>query len=352
MGLPEINIEFKGKAVSAISRSALGIVALILKDDKGTFDSKEYRDISDLVEADWSADNVDYIKKTLDGTPSKVIVERLDADALNYTEALARLNSKKWNYLAIPGIAALEVSDIVSWIKSKRDNDKKTFKAVLPNIEADHEGVINFTTENIVVAGKTYSASEYTARIAGILAGLPFTRSATYYVLPEVEAITEAADPNAAIDAGELILVNDGDKFKIGRGVNSLTSTTIEKTEDFKKIKILEVMDMVLDDIRDTFNNQYVGKVPNTYDNQVLFFTSVNAYFKTLAGDDILDPSFENRATVNVEAQRLAWESIGTETTDWDDQKVKNMSFKSKVFAAGNIKIIDAMEDLDFQIAI
>jgi hypothetical protein len=352
MGLPEINIEFKGKAVSAIYRSAMGIVALILKDDTGAFDSKEYRDISELVETDWSAENVDYIKKTLLGTPSKVIVERIGAEALNYTEALTRLNSKKWNYLAIPAIAALDVSDVVSWIKSKRDNDKKTFKAVLPNIDADHEGVINFTTENIVVGEKTYSASEYTARIAGILAGLPFTRSATYFVLPEVEAITEAADPNAAIDAGELILVNDGDKFKIGRGVNSLTTTTIEKTEDFKKIKILEVMDMVLDDIRDTFNNQYVGKVPNTYDNQVLFFTSVNAYFKGLAGDEILDPSFENRATVNVDAQRLAWESIGTDTTDWDEQKVKEMSFKSKVFAAGRVKIVDAMEDLDFQIAI
>jgi hypothetical protein len=352
MGLPEINIEFKGKAVSAVSRSAMGIAALVLKDDTGAFDSKEYRDISELVETDWTADNADYIKKTLLGTPSKVIVERIGAEALNYTEALTRLNSKKWNYLAIPGIEALEVSDVVSWIKSKRDNDKKTFKAVLPNIDADHEGVINFTTENIVVGEKTYSASEYTARIAGILAGLPFTRSATYYVLPEVEAITEIEDPNAAIDAGELILVNDGDKFKIGRGVNSLTSTTIEKTEDFKKIKILEVMDMALDDIRDTFNNQYVGKVPNTYDNQVLFFTSVNAYFKGLGGDDILDPSFENRATVNVEAQRLAWESIGTDTTDWDEQKVKEMSFKSKVFAAGRIKIVDAMEDLDFQIAI
>lgn len=352
MGLPLINIEFKGKAVSAIKRSAMGIVSLILRDDIGTFTSKEYRSVDDIVSTEWTADNVDYIKKTLLGTPSKVIVERVATTDVDYTAALSRLGNKKWNYLAIPEIETAEVQDIVSWIKSKRENDKKTFKAVLPNVKADHEGIINFTTDGIVVGGKTYSAAEYTARIAGVLAGLPFTLSSTYYVLPEVESINESETPNEDIDNGELILINDGEKIKIGRGVNSLTTTTVVKTEDFKKIKVLEVMDMILDDIRDTFNNSYVGKVPNTYDNQVLFFTSVNSYFKSLSGDEILDPNFENRANVNVDAQRSAWEGIGTDTTDWDEQKVKEMSFKSNVFAAGTVKIVDAMEDLDFQISI
>lgn len=352
MGLPTIDIVFKGKAVSAIKRSAMGIVSLILRDDTGAFDTKEYKSVEDIVVTDWTADNVDYIKKTLLGTPSKVIVERIATDATDYNAVLSRLGSKKWNYLAIPGIKSTEVSDIVSWIKSKRDNDKKTFKAVLPNIDADHEGIINFTTEGIVTAEKTYSAAEYTCRIASILAGLPFTRSSTYFVLTEVEGITESTTPNEDIDAGRLILINDGEKIKIGRGVNSLVTTTISKTEDFKKIKVLEVMDMITDDVRDTFNNNYVGKIPNIYDSQVLFFTSVNAYFKGLATNEILDPSYDNRADVNVEAQRLAWESIGTDTSVWDDQKVKEMAFKSNVFAAGNIKPVDAMEDIDFQIAI
>ncbi|USK54371.1 phage tail sheath subtilisin-like domain-containing protein [Cytobacillus solani] len=352
MGLPEINIEFKGKAVSAVSRSAMGIVALILRDGTGTFDTMEYKSIEELKSTDWTADNLDYIKKAFMGTPKKIICERLDTTATDYNAALLRLGSKKWNYLAIPEILPAEVTDIETWIKTKRDNDKKTFKAVLPNSASDHEGIINFATDDLKVGDNVYTTEEYCSRIAGALAGLPFTRSSTYLVLNEVESIKESEDPDADINAGKLILINDGEKIKIARGVNSLTTTTIEKTEDFKKIKILEVMDMVMDDIRDTFNNSYVGKVPNIYDNQVLFFTSINSYFKTLAGDDILDPNFENKAEVNVEAQRLAWESIGTDTTDWDDQKVKSMSFKSKVFAAGKIKIVDAMEDLDFQITI
>lgn len=360
MGLPEINIEFKRKATNAIKRSAMGIVALILKDDTQTLDTVIYNNVSELEASEWSPENADYIQKTFLGNPSKVIIERLDSTVIDYSAVQARLNNKRFNYLAIPNISDEDATTIAAWIKTKRDDEKKTFKAVLPNQAADHEGIINVTTEDIVVDERTYSASEYTARIAGILAGLSFTQSATYYVLDEVKSVAEVEDADAAIDAGELILINDGEKIKIGRGVNSLVtipekdviSEYIYKTEDFKKIKVLEVMDMVKDDIRDTFNDLYVGKVPNVYDNQVLFLTTVNTYFKDIADDDILDPNFNNHSTVNVEAQRKAWEKEGVDTTDWDEQKIKEMSFKSNVFVAGAIKIVDATEDLDFSIAI
>lgn len=351
MGLPEINIEFVGRAVTAIKRSQLGIVALILKDDVQTIDTVTYKSVEEVKPGEWSPENLDFIQKTFMGTPSKIIIERLGAEAVDYNAALTRLNNKRFNYLAIPGIKDAETTLIATWIKTKRDNDKKTFKVVLPNTEGDHEGIINFTTTGIKVGEKDYTTAEYTARIAGVLAGLPFTRSSTYFEFPEIDSITEIEDPDTAVDNGELIFINDGENIKIGRGVNSLTTTTIRKTEDFKSIKVVEVMDMIKDDIRTVFHNEYVGKVNNIYDNQVLFITSVNSYFTGLMADEILDPNAVNKATINVAKQRLAWESIGTDTTDWDDQKVKEMSFKKNVFLAGNNKIVDAMEDLDFDIA-
>lgn len=352
MGLPEINIMFSGLAVSAIQRSQRGIVALILKDDTDTtFESKEYTSVTEIDPLDWTATSKSYIEQAFLGVPSKVIVERLAVAALNYNEALTRLSFKKWNYLAVPGIAGADTTAVATQIKTWRDTDKRTYKAVLPNIVADHEGIINFTTEGIVVNGTTYSASQYTARIAGILAGLPFTRSATYYVLPEVEAITEHTTPDADIDAGELILINDGEKIKIGRGVNSLTTTTTSKGQDFKKIKIIEGHDLVKEDITRTFNDEYVGKVNNSYDNQALFITAVNAYLRGLQ-PDVLDPAADNLVGVDVEAQRLAWEGVGTDTSSWDDQKVKNTSFQSKVFLSGNLKFLDAIEDLALKISV
>lgn len=340
------------RAVTAVKRSQLGIVALILKDDTQTADTVIYKGIDEVEKLEWSAENYDYIEKTFRGTPSKIIIERLAGVSEDYTPALKRLKNKRFNYLAVPGIESADAEIVASWIKSERENNKRTFKAVLPNVTGNHEGIINFTTTGIKVGATDYTTSEYTARVAGAIAGLPFTRSATYYEFPEIDSITEIEEPDAAVDNGELILINDGENIKIGRGVNSLTTTTVQKGEDYKSIRIMEVMDMIQDDIKETFDKFYVGKVNNIYDNQVLFITSVNAYFDRLAIDEILDPLNENRAEVNATAQRLAWESVGTDTTGWTDQQVKEKSFKRNVFLAGNIKIVDAMEDLDFIIAI
>ena len=351
MGLPEINIAFKSKAVSAIKRSAMGIVALILRDttNLATAPFVTIRTVEDLKTADWTAENYDYINKTLLGTPSKVVVVKLDTTA-EVADGLTKLNGIKFNYLAMPGSTPEEEVQIATWIKSKRQNEKKTYKAVLGGQDADDIGVINFTTTGIKVGTKAYTTQEYTCRLAGIFAGLPFTRSSTYFVLPEVTEIEESDTPNEDIDDGQLILINDGEKIKIGRGVNSLTTLTGEKNGAWQKIKILEVMDMITDDVRDTFDEHYVGKYINIYDNQILFIIAVNAYLKGLAAQQILDPSYTNVSFIDADAQRLEWEAVGTDTTDWTDQQVREMSFGSKVILGGQVKIADAMEDLRFNI--
>ena len=238
MGLPEIIIEFKSKAVTAMKRSALGIVTLILRDTTNkvlTSNVQVYKSIEDIKPGDWSEKNIDYIKKTLLGTPSKIIAIRMTNDESDTLPNILKLaGSRRFNYLAMPEATAQEAEDIASWIKSKRSKERKTFKAVLPNQAADSAGVINFTTGAIQVGERTYTTAEYTPRIAGILAGLPFTQSSTYFVLPEVDSIAETETPNEDIDDGQLILINDGEKIKIGRGVNSLVTITSDMKQDYK----------------------------------------------------------------------------------------------------------------------
>ncbi|WP_407308526.1 phage tail sheath C-terminal domain-containing protein [Desulfosporosinus sp. SB140] len=353
MGLPEINIQFQTLAATAIARSARGIVALILKDStRSTFDTKIYTDATQIDPLDWTAANLDYINKTFLGAPTKVIVERIDAAVVDYSDVLARLINKKWNYLAVPEIAEGDVATVSTWIKSQRDTDKKTFKAVLPNSISDHEGVINFAGTGIKVGEATYTTAAYCARIAGILAGLPFIQSSTYYVLPEVDSITETATPDDDIDAGKLILVNDGEHIKIGRGVNSLTTTTATKGAKFKKIKIMEAIDLIRDDIRDAFENEYVGKVNNFYDNKVLFIAYINLYFKGLQKDEVLDPDFDAVAEIDVDAQTEYLQSIGVDVTNLQTAQIKEYNTGSKVFIKASGSPLDAMEDLDFSMLI
>lgn len=351
MGLPELRMKFMQKSATAISRSARGIVALILKDDTKTAGEVIYKSIDDVVTGDWTPENKDYIDKTFIGTPSKIIVERIATTVADYSSALSILKNKKFNYLAIPDIDQEDVTSIASWTKLQRDNNHKTFKAILPNCEADHEGVINFSTEDIKVGGKTYSSGQYTCRIAGILAGLPFTRSATYYVLPEVESIKESTDPNADIEDGKLILINDGEKIKIASGVNSLTTIIAPKGEDWKDILIIDKMDLNRDDITETWEEEYVGKVLNIYDNKILLIASINAYFKDLIRQDaFFDPDSENKAEIDIEGQRTYLESQGIDTTNIKDQEIKVANTGKKVFLSAKVKYTNTMHDLYFNI--
>jgi hypothetical protein len=53
---------------------------------------------------------------------------------------------------------------------------------------------------------------------------------------------------------------------------------------------------------------------------------------------------------INVEKQRAYLESIGVDTTEMDDQAVKEANTGSRVFLKGSVSILDAIEDVDIVI--
>ena len=350
MGLPEILIEFKTKAETAVKRSGNGIVALILRDDTKSGDgnlSYKYQTATDYgLTSSWSTTNRRYLNLAFAGLPKNVLVERIGADE-TYDDALARLRGKKWNYLAIPVIAEDDVQTIADWIIAQR-SAKKSFKAVLPNCSANHEGIINFTTEGIKCGTYSYSTAEFCVRIAGLLAGLPMTESATYQVLADVTSITESLTADEDINSGKFILVNDGEKIKVGRGVNSLATLSGDKTEDMKKIKIIEGMDMMRDDIRATFENNYIG-INNSYDNKVMFVAAINQYFDGLARLGVLYGEAENIADIDVTAQR-DWLAQKYDVSEYSDDQIRKAKTGSFVFVKANVTFCDAIEDMSFSI--
>lgn len=270
MNLPQILIEFKSKAQSIIQRSERGVVAVILKDNTaGAIPFSIYKSLSDVEFEKMSEKNYRYLKLIFDGAPYKVMVAVIPEEDNNYSKALKVLENYKWNYLVVPSANEESTPVISSWIKEQRTNNKKTFKAVLANHAADCEGIINFTTGNIVstITGNEVklTAAEYCARIAGIVAGLSLSRSLTYYVLTDIISADIPSNPEELVNKGELVILFDGEKYKIARGINSYTSG---KNEDLKKIKVIESKDTVYQDIKTTFEEKYVGKVINDYDNK------------------------------------------------------------------------------------
>ena len=124
MGMPELLIQIKAAATTAISRSGRGVVALVLKDDTSQTDTFVYAKMTSVAKSHWTTANLDYIQKTFDGSPARVIVERISATNGDLTEALARLKTKKWNYIAVPGATSDEITELATWIKNNRASGK------------------------------------------------------------------------------------------------------------------------------------------------------------------------------------------------------------------------------------
>ena len=88
LGLPNFSMVFRGKGVSAVERSARGIVALILQDSKeGGKELSIYKKVDEVDFENWTEENYGFIKLVFAGAPSSVIAVRI-SDTADITAAL------------------------------------------------------------------------------------------------------------------------------------------------------------------------------------------------------------------------------------------------------------------------
>lgn len=384
MGAPSIDISFIEKGISAIKRGERGIVMLWVKD---TLPASAINPTTVVTESDipkgLSDTTVEQVKLAMIGyinAPKKVIVYCMgiaeDAEAAvdtGYKRAMTVAETIRFDYLAIPTVETDgKGEEIATWVKTMRGIKKKKIKAVLPNVAADNEGIINFTTEKSIktetvidkdgiktTVDTIYTAEQYCARIAGLVAGTPMTIACTYAPLSELSDCTRLTDNDTPVDKGEFITFYDGEKVKVVRGVNSFITTIDGKGDSFKKIKIVETMDMINDDIVKTAQDSYLGKYANTYSNKCLLITAISSYFAQLKRDDIVS---SYSISLDTEAIRNYLKGKGLKATlddgtikdvdECSDKEIITADTNASVFLIGNVKILDAIEDIKMPIYI
>jgi len=358
MGQPSIDITFIQKAVTAITRSERGVACVVVYDDtQPTAGYYTYKYATDVPSDRYTAENRAAIARCWLCAVNKVIVVNVPTEA-EFSAVTAILETIKYNYVCVVNDSVQQ--ELVSYLVSKNANShgKKYIGVVTGVTTADSKYIINVKNASVhdVDTDADVPMVQYLPRLTSVLANLPMNRSITYYELEDIDNvdlsfINVETTIDSVVDAGNLVLWMDEDKVKVGRGVNTLTTVTATDTADMKKIIIVEAMNLILEDIYTTFKDYYIGKYKNSYDNQCLFISAVNTYFRALAREEILDPEYDNHSYVDVEAQREAWLAIGkTAAADWTEAQVKKMTFKSYIYLAGQVKILDAIEDLKFVI--
>ncbi len=227
---------------------------------------------------------------------------------IDYTNALADFEGITFNVLTLDGISdsALQTS-VRAWVDRVRDEGKKVI-AVMGGSAADdqdiiignarsvgfnHEAIVNVVVGGIL-DGISYSSAEIAPYIAGLIAGQRLNESITYYATPFEDVTKRLTNSEiiAALQAGSLVLVNDGEKVTIEQGINTLTSLSEGQNNQWKKIRAIRVMDAINDDLLKSARDSYIGKVTNNDDGKVALISACKQYMEKLAADDIIMPDF------------------------------------------------------------
>ena len=352
LGLPSVNIQFIQEGITAIQRGQRGIVALILEEAEAMNGFTIY-DVTDIPEGLGDA-NRQLVANTLLGNtyaPRKIEVFVLGADK-EQTPALDYFENVYFDYLAYPMATEEQKTEILTWIKALRTQGIMR-KAILANKDADYEGIINVTQEGIKVGEKTYTTGEFTARVAGLLAGTDPRISSTYTVLPEVDFIPYEKRDDVAqkVGNGEFVLFREAGKIRVARGVTSLTSTTQGKGSLFQKIKVTDIMDLIANDIKTTATQNYLGKYANSYDNKCLLISAISGYLDALVNEGLVEKNTP-KVEIDMEQQRAYLKSIGVKVEELREQEIKEYNTDDKVFLRISCKILDAIEEISIRIFI
>ncbi len=349
--LPSINVDFKKKANTAIQRSQRGIVALLLDDEATEFGVK-IKSITDIP-GTLTSDNKKLIELCLIGN-NDIKPKRIDIYAINSSKTLNNvleaIEVTDINYICYPGADSEKKTTIKTRVEQLREDGVK-IKFITAELAADSEAVINFTTDDIVVGGITYSNAQYTARIAGLIASTKLNQSITYAELKEVDSIPyiSKSDAQTKIANGELILFKQANVIRVARGVNSL-KTTNDRSEEFKKIKLVDIMDLIETDIADVCATKYVGKVANNYDNKCILIAAIGDYLTELAKEQLIENDFT--IDIDIEAQKAYLKENGYNIDEMSENEIKKANTGDKVFLNGTIKLIDAIEEVSINFAI
>ncbi|MDD2401695.1 MAG: phage tail sheath C-terminal domain-containing protein [Clostridia bacterium] len=288
--LPGAYVNFLTNAPLSITPGDRGIVVLLQEmsvGDVGGMYTITALDTSEYPAAVSAADKL-LVNEALKGAQT-VIVYNLGAAAHTeavITAALTVLKTVNFNVLCYPFVDATNQAAIQTWVKSMRDDEGAKIQAVLADLVADSEAIIN-VTQGVKLSDNTeLTAARCTAWVAGITAGANINQSNTgkkYVGAIDVVPRMTKTEMESAITAGKFIFkVDTAQNVTAVYDINSLTTTTVDKGAQFTKNRVIRTIDGINNDVVEIFESNYVGKVNNNADGRSLLRATLIEYFNEL----------------------------------------------------------------------
>lgn len=242
----------------------------------------------------------DYVKFKRSGTLSEKVIANKpleggsngsEISGLQYQEFLEKIEPYYFNILGCVSTEKTIQDLIIQFTKRLRDEVGAKFQCVVYNYEnADYEGVISIKN-SVTDEGKSPASLVYW--VTGAEASCAVNASCTNKTYDGEYTINtnyKQTELEKAITNGMLIFHRvadnvDGDivgDINILRDINTFTSFSKEKNEDFSSNQVIRVLDQHAIDIARLFNKTYLGKEPNDDEGRMALWGDIVAYEKEM----------------------------------------------------------------------
>lgn len=230
--------------------------------------------IADLKENDWITWTVSTIAETSKTALTGSNLDGTDITAAEHTTFLSAAEAYTFNALGCFSTEETIKELYIQACKDAREESGIKYQLVVFNKVADYEGVVS--VKNSV------DAVWWTV---GVIAGCPVNSSNTnksYDGEFDIPALYTKAELENAIESGEFVFHKVGDEIRVLEDINSLTTITKEKGEDFKSNQTIRVIDQIAMDIAKIFNDKYLGKIPNDASGRISLWNDIVKHHQEL----------------------------------------------------------------------
>ena len=161
----------------------------------------------------------------------------------------------------------------ISYCKKWRDREGKKCVLVLADVNADYEGVISVDNGVILSSGQVLAAQDTLPFVTGAVASAGISRSLTYTIYPDAIDIMPRltqSEVEKALQTGKFVFTRNHNSVVVEQDINTLVTFTKEKSKDFRKNKIVRVLDAFNNELIARYAESYIGKVTNNQDGRDL----------------------------------------------------------------------------------
>lgn len=238
--------------------------------------------------------------KTVKGEDGSVITPGKTA-----TDAVTAFDAYEFNvlcaYVGAETGTANSIKVYVDAVKNWRDNIGKKCQVVVYNTPSDHEGVINVVSTISDTETVTKAPYALVAWVAGAEAGCKVNESCTNMLYDGELTIVinkTQTELETCINSGQIAFHLVYGEIRMLEDVNSLTTTTTAKGEDFKYNQTIRVVDQIANDIAKLFNTKYLGRIPNNESGRVSLWGDIVSHHRKLEAINAIERFDATQLTV------------------------------------------------------